>query len=187
MYRVDTSQNVHGGWPQRKHQVSNACPVVSKSASGLRRTLTRVLTERSPVDADSARCVVDYSLARRAALAGLRSGRIRQEDACDAQVYLRRAARYHGQPIAEQCPVCANQPLILVTYAFGDCFPSGGNGRARARKELRELAQVLPEFSVFVVEVCLGCGWNYLATSYVLGTGEPVTRRRSRSSSGSRA
>jgi hypothetical protein len=151
------------------------------------RTLTRVLTERSPVDADSARCVVDYSLARRAALNALRSGRLRQEDACDAQVYLRRAARYHGQPSAEKCPVCAANELVLVTYAFGDCFPSGGNGRARARRELRELAQVLPDFSVFVVEVCLGCGWNYLVTSYVLGTGEAVPRRRSRSSSGSRA
>jgi hypothetical protein len=153
----------------------------------LRRTLTRVLTQRSLVDGDSARCVVDYSLARRAALAGLASGRIRPEDACDAQVYLRRAARYHGARSTETCPVCQAEPLIMVTYAFGDDFPSGGNGRARARRELRELALVLPEFSVFVVEVCLGCGWNYLVTSYVLGTGEPTTRRRSRSRSGSRA
>jgi Family of unknown function (DUF5318) len=153
----------------------------------MRRTLTPVLTQRSLVDGDSARCVVDYSLARRAALAGLRSGRIRPEDACDAQVYLRRAARYHGQRTTETCPVCQAEPLIAVTYAFGDYFPKGGNGRARARRELRELAEVLPEFSVFVVEVCLGCGWNYLVTSYVLGTGEQVSRRKSRSGSGSRA
>jgi hypothetical protein len=152
-----------------------------------RRTVTRVLTQRSLVDDASARCIVDYSLARRAALAGLRSGRVRPEDACDAQVYLRRAARYHGQRTDETCPVCQAERLVLVTYAFGDCFPSGGNGRARARKELGELSQVLPEFSVFAVEVCLGCGWNYLVTSYVLGTGETVTRRRSRSTSGSRA
>jgi hypothetical protein len=159
----------------------------SANCEDLRRTLTRVLTQRSLVDGDSARCVVDYALARRAALAGLRSGRIRPEDACDAQVYLRRAARYHGQRSTETCPVCQVENLVMVTYAFGDCFPSGGNGRARARRELRELAAVLPEFSVFVVEVCLGCGWNYLVTSYVLGTGEPVTRRRTRSTSGSRA
>jgi hypothetical protein len=146
-----------------------------------------VLTQRSLVDGASARCVVDYSLARRAALHGLRTGRIRPEEACDAQVYLRRAARYHGLPTDETCPVCQTGRLTLVTYAFGDCFPSGGNGRARARKELRELAAVLPEFSVFAVEVCLGCGWNYLITSYVLGTGEPVPRRRTRSNSGSRA
>jgi Family of unknown function (DUF5318) len=153
----------------------------------MRRTVTPVLTQRSVVEDASARCVVDYSLARRATLAGLRAGRISPSDACDAQVYLRRAARYHGEPSAEICPVCDADPLVMVTYAFGDCFPTGGNGRARARRELRELALVLPDFSVFVVEVCLGCGWNYLVTSYTLGTGAPVARRRARSTSGSRA
>jgi Family of unknown function (DUF5318) len=161
----------------------------SRTAWGARRTLTRVLTPRSLADDPSARCVVDYSLARRAALRSLQSGRIRPEDACDAQVYLRRAARYHGAPTDQMCPVCRAERLIDVTYAFGDCFPDAGNGRARANKELRELAVVLSDFSVFVVEVCLGCGWNYLVTSFVLGTGEPVARRRSRSrsSSGSRS
>jgi Family of unknown function (DUF5318) len=140
------------------------------------------------VDDPSARCVVDYSLARRAALQALATGQIRPEDACDAQVYLRRAASYHGLRTRETCPVCQVEPLHNVLYAFGDCFPTDGNGRARARKELRELALVLPEFSVFVVEVCLHCKWNYLVTSFVLGTGEPApTRRRSRSTSGSQA
>jgi hypothetical protein len=159
----------------------------SGTAWGARRTLTRVLPQRSLADDPSARCVVDYSLARRAALRSLQLGRMRPEDACDAHVYLRRAARYHGAPTDRMCPVCRAEHLIDVTYAFGDCFPDTGNGRARANKELRELAGVLPDFSVFVVEVCLGCGWNYLVTSFVLGTGEPVTRRRSRSSSGSRS
>jgi hypothetical protein len=68
-----------------------------------------------------------------------------------------------------------------VTYAYGEHFPSGANGRARASRELVELARELPDFSVFVVEVCLGCGWNHLVTSYVLGTGEvPARRRRSK-------
>jgi hypothetical protein len=150
-----------------------------------------VLTpQRSLVDDPTARYVVDYALARRATLAALRAGRIRPEDACDAQVYLRRAARYHGERTAEPCPVCQNadDPMTHVTYAFGECFPGAGNGRARPRKELRELATSMPDFTVFVVEVCLACGWNYLLTSYVLGTGEQVNRRRrSRSSSGSPA
>jgi len=30
---------------------------------------------------------------------------------------------------------------------------------------------------VYVVEVCQSCGWNHLATSYVLGTGEPPAER----------
>jgi hypothetical protein len=146
-----------------------------------RRTLTRVLTQRSLVEDPDARCVVDYALARRSALAALSQGRVRREDACDAQASLRRAARYHGEPAGTPCPVCADPGLQLVTYAYGEHFPSGANGRARARRELRELAGELPEFSVYVVEVCLGCGWNHLLTSYVLGTGAvPARRRRSK-------
>jgi hypothetical protein len=141
------------------------------------------LTQRSLLDDPSARCVVDYSLAKRAALHSLKAGRLRPEDACDAQVYLRRAARYHGLPTEESCPVCQHEKLTWVLYAYGDYFPANGNGRARARKELRELAAVLPDFTVFAVEVCLGCGWNYLVTSFVMGTGEPATSRRSRSGS----
>jgi Family of unknown function (DUF5318) len=148
--------------------------------------VTRVLNRRSWLDDAAARCVVDYSLARRAALHSLRAGRLRQNEACDAQVYLRRAARYHGLPTDEACPVCDIGRLTVVLYAFGDHFTGSGNGRARARRELRELATVLPEFTVYAVEVCLSCGWNYLITSYVLGTGEPV-HRRSRSTSSSRS
>jgi hypothetical protein len=142
-----------------------------------------MLTRHALVDDPSARCVVDYSLAKRSTLHSLKSGRMRQADACDAQIYLRRAARYHGLPTDEPCPVCTKDDLTLVLYAYGDDFPSGGNGRARARKELRELAAALPEFTVFAVEVCLGCGWNYLVASCVLGTGERVASRRSRSRS----
>jgi hypothetical protein len=140
-----------------------------------------VLTQRSLVEDADARCVVDYALARRATLTALRHGQVRREDVCDAQAYLRRAARYHGERAGAPCPICSDIGLLHVTYAYGDCFPSGGNGRARGRRELRELAAELPDFSVFVVEVCLGCGWNHLVTSYVLGTGEvPARRRRSK-------
>jgi hypothetical protein len=143
-----------------------------------------VLSPSPVVDVAGARCVVDYALARRAVLTGLANGRIRPEDACDAQVYLRRAAHYHGEPTELVCPVCQAEDLTYVTYAYGDCFPTGGNGRARPSRELREMASQLPEFSVFVVEVCLGCGWNHLVTSAVLGTGEPVSRRRRSGSRG---
>lgn len=160
---------------------------MSKAAAGprrSRRTLTRVLSPSPVVDVAGARCVVDYALARRAVLTGLAAGRIRPEDACDAHIYLRRAARYHGEPIEAVCPVCQVESLIHVTYAFGECFPNGANGRARPTKEICELAVQLPEFNVFVVEVCLGCGWNHLVTSAVLGTGEPVKRRRRSGSHG---
>jgi hypothetical protein len=66
---------------------------------------------------------------------------------------------------------------MTVTYTYGECFRADVNGRARATRELDGLAAELPDFTVFVVEVCPGCRWNHLRTSYVLGTGEPVKRR----------
>lgn len=126
---------------------------------------------------DSARGVIDYALARRASLSALAAGRVRRSDVCDAQPYLLRAARYHGEPTRTPCPVCRADGMTTVTYTYGDCFRPEANGRARATRELETLAAELAEFTVFVVEVCVGCRWNHLLTSYVLGTGEPVKRR----------
>jgi len=53
-----------------------------------------------------ARAVVDYSLARRATLTGLMSGRLARREVCDAQPYLVRAARYHGRRVDDVCPLC---------------------------------------------------------------------------------
>lgn len=126
---------------------------------------------------DSARGVIDYALARRATLAALAAGRVRHGDVCDAQPYLLRAARYHGERSATPCPVCRADATTTVTYTYGECFRAEANGRARPTRELEALAAELPEFTVFVVEVCVGCRWNHLLTSYVLGTGEPLKRR----------
>jgi hypothetical protein len=128
----------------------------------------------------SARYVIDFALARRAALSALAAGRARPGDVCDAQAYLLRAARYHGERSASPCPVCRGDALVTVTYTFGECFRAEANGRARATRELASLAGELPEFTVYVVEVCPDCRWNHVLTSYVLGTGEAV-RRRARS------
>jgi hypothetical protein len=124
-----------------------------------------------------ARAVVDYALARRAALADLAAGRLSPHDACDAQHYLLRAARYHGEAAGEACPVCARGALVHVTYTYGDCFRPDVNGRARAPRELLGLAGEHPEFSVYLVEVCPECRWNHLLASYVLGNGAPAKRR----------
>lgn len=123
------------------------------------------------------RGVVDYALARRATLADLAAGRASPLDVCDAHPYLLRAARYHGEPTGQACPVCRKERMAEVTYTYGDCFGATVNGRARRSRELPELARELPEFTVYVVEVCQDCRWNHLLTSYVLGTGEPVKRR----------
>ncbi|HVA60814.1 MAG TPA: DUF5318 family protein [Mycobacteriales bacterium] len=129
----------------------------------------------------SPRSVIDYSLARRAVLADLFAGRASVLDVCDAHPYLKRAAKYHGEPTDTSCPVCRKERLIHVTYTYGDCFKGETNGRVRVRGDLAELARELPEFTVYVVEVCRSCGWNHLTTSYVLGTGraEPGRGRRS--------
>ncbi len=129
-----------------------------------------------------ARAIVDYSLARRATLTELASGRRSSAEVCDAQTYLVRAAHYHGEPARETCPVCERGSLACVSYTFGDCFRGEVNGRARTPRELLALSRELPEFSVYVVEVCGECRWNHLVASYVLGTGERASRRaRSRS------
>lgn len=123
------------------------------------------------------RASVDYALARRAVLTAVAGGRMRRADVCDATVYLRRAARYHGEPAGTDCPLCQAEPLVHVTYTYGDSFRPGLNGRARPTRDLADLAREYDEFRVYVVEVCLGCGWNHLVTSYVLGTGEAAANR----------
>ena len=133
---------------------------------------------RGPFEAQG-RSVVDYALVRRSTLADLATGRVDRREVCDAQPYLLRAARYHGQKTTDPCPVCRGE-MVHVTYTFGDSFRPDVNGRARAARELAEMAGAHPDFTVYLVEVCAGCRWNHLLTSYVLGTGEPA-RRRARS------
>ena len=123
------------------------------------------------------RSVVDYALARRAALASVRSGHTTVADACDAQPYLLRAAKYHGEPTEEPCPICRKANVTHVTYVYGDELGQYA-GRVKRTGELTEMAAEYGEFRVYVVEVCQSCAWHHLSTSYVLGTGEPSVWRR---------
>ena len=129
------------------------------------------------------RSVVDYTLRRRALVASVRSGRTGLSEVCDAGPYLSQAARYHGEPTATPCPICRRERLTLVSYVYGDGL-GPVSGQAKTGRELARMDAVQDEFSVHTVEVCRGCGWNHLVTSYVLGA-EPVpgtaprrTRRR---------
>lgn len=122
----------------------------------------------------SQRSVIDYSLARRATLSSLRSGGATTTDVCDADPYLLRAAKFHGEPTGRRCPVCTRQPLDTLNYVFGDELGQY-SGRIKASGELEQMAREHGEFRVYIVEVCQGCGWNHLVTSYVLGDG--VARR----------
>ena len=129
----------------------------------------------------SQRSVVDYSLQRRATLTSLFGGGAHPSDVCDADRYLLRAAKFHGEDTERSCPVCRRESLTHVTYVFGDELGEY-SGRVRRTAELEPMAREHAEFRVYVVEVCQGCGWNHLTVSYVLGDGVPrhaPSRRRS--------
>ena len=123
------------------------------------------------------RQVVDYALQRRALLADVHAGRVAVAEVCDASPYLLRAARFHGEPTDQTCPVCRKERLTLVSWIFGDALRHAA-GTARRPDELERLAALHADFSVHVVEVCRTCRWNHLVLSYVLGTGgDPDTGR----------
>ena len=123
----------------------------------------------------SQRLYVDYALQRRATLHALHSGTTAATDVCDADPYLLRAAKFHGESTDTLCPVCRKESLTHVTYVFGDELGQY-SGRIKATSELEPMAREFGEFRVYVVEVCRGCAWNHLSSSYVLGDGVPRSR-----------
>ncbi|GLZ37447.1 DUF5318 domain-containing protein [Actinokineospora sp. NBRC 105648] len=126
------------------------------------------------------RQVVDYALQRRSLLAEVYSGRVGTNEVCDANPYLLRAAKFHGQPTEVTCPVCRKEHLTQVSWVYGDELKHA-SGSARAPEELAKMATTFEEFTVYTVEVCRTCSWNHLVQSYVLGSGgvrTPKTRRR---------
>jgi hypothetical protein len=114
------------------------------------------------------RQVVDFSLRRRALLREVVSGRVGTYEVCDASPYLKSAAKFHGEPTEQRCPVCRKENLTLVHYIYGDELRQS-SGQARRLAELSVLAMTLREFNVYVVEVCRSCGWNHLVEQYLLG------------------
>jgi len=97
---------------------------------------------------------IDYSLDKRATLLALFRGVV---DACDADPYLIRAAKYLGDQLGQF------------------------SGRIKNAEELAEMEQEFGEFSVYVVEVCRKCSWNHLCATYLLGDGrERKAPRRQR-------
>src|SRR5687767_6388539 len=114
------------------------------------------------------RQVVDFSLRRRALLREVHSGRVGTYEVCDASPYLKSAAKFHGEPTDERCPVCRRENLTNVHYIYGDELKQSA-GQARRLAELAVLAMTLREFQVFVVEVCQSCDWNHLIEQFLLG------------------
>ncbi len=131
-------------------------------------------------DPTKPRAVLDYTLQRRTAIRTLYAGGALTSEFCDADPYLIRAARFHGEATEVACPACRVQKLVNVTYVFGEALGASSGG-ALASNQLPELALEHPEFRVYVVEVCQRCEWNFLVTAFTLGHGAPRSRsRRSR-------
>ena len=120
---------------------------------------------------------IDYSLDKRATLLALFRGVV---DACDADPYLMRAAKYHGEKTERKCPVCKKDGLVELRYTFGDQLGQF-SGRIKNATELAEMEKEFGEFSVYVVEVCRECSWNHFCSTYLLGDGrERKAPRRQR-------
>lgn len=142
-------------------------------ASSRRRGTAGPAPDPDPVaHPDRPRAVVDHALQRRAALRRLFGGRGLDSDLCDADPYLLRAARFHGEPAGQPCPACRDEGLVTVTYVYGDEL-GPYSGRIRKGEELPAMSFAFGAFSVYVVEVCQRCHWNFLLTTYVLGDGVP--------------
>jgi hypothetical protein len=110
---------------------------------------------------------VDYRLARQAVLNDFRSGVLSAHDICDAHPELRRAAVEYSTATTEDCPVCHDDTLALVSYVFGPRLPAHG----RCINSLAELQRIRARkgtFSCYEVEVCPSCAWNHLRRAYVL-------------------
>jgi hypothetical protein len=54
----------------------------------------------------SKRAYVDFALKKRATVASIYRGLNTTSDACDADPYLRRAAKFHGVTTERDCPNC---------------------------------------------------------------------------------
>ena len=159
---------------------------------------------RPPRSTAGVRSFVDYALVRQATLHDLRSGYVTTTDVCDPHPDLIRAALHHGEPSTRSCPVCrggghAGEELGPARPAAGDqrrargcrgpagwsscatrtatSWASSPAGSSR-QEEIAELSQESGDVKVYVVEVCISCGWNHLIASYVVGDGHPRSAPR---------
>ena len=114
--------------------------------------------------------VIDYRLARMAVVSEYRKGRLGRQEVCDAHPELKRAARSASERTEMECPICEDDHIVLVTYAFGARLPASGRC-ITSKGELAKLAKGRQQLAAYVVEVCPSCSWNHLARTFQLGTG----------------
>ena len=112
---------------------------------------------------------VDYRLSRQRVLRQYEGGRLGRHDVCDAHPELMRAARAEGRSTRRTCPICGDEELVLVSYAFGRGLPKGG-AAVRSKADVARLARKAGEIACYVVEVCPGCAWNHLEKAFSVGS-----------------
>ncbi|HZT64539.1 MAG TPA: DUF5318 family protein [Acidimicrobiales bacterium] len=112
--------------------------------------------------------LVDFRLARNAVISEFRKGRVSKDEICVAHPELLRAARSVGEATGEECPICEQAEVVLVSYAFGPRLPPSGQC-VTSSAELTRLARRAHELACYVVEVCPECAWNHLARSFPVG------------------
>lgn len=144
-------------------------PKGTRGASKPRPELAEPEDVRNPA---APRRVVDHVLSRQRALYSLFNGGALSSEFCDADPYLLKAAKNHGEEAPGPCPVCKSPDFVNLTYVYGDEL-GPYSGRIRATDELAAMAIKFGSFNVYVVEVCGRCSWNFLITTYVLGDGVP--------------
>ena len=110
---------------------------------------------------------IDYRLARNSIIRNFRNGRLSRLDVCDAHPELLRAANHIGDLTKEECPICEETNVVLVSYAFGNGLAPGGHN-VMTRKDVLKLAARTPELTCYVVEVCPKCAWNHLAKAFTV-------------------
>ncbi|MEY5145260.1 MAG: hypothetical protein RL745_629 [Actinomycetota bacterium] len=119
------------------------------------------------------RGVVDHRLAKLAVIAELRRNPAADFEFTthiDPDPYLQRAATRLAVKTERSCPWCAASGLRHVNYIYGDDIGTRA-GHAVSPKDLPAMAHEFGEFDVWVVEVCLSCGWNHVHLTYTLGDG----------------
>jgi hypothetical protein len=115
---------------------------------------------------------VDYRLARNSIVSEFRKGRLSRADVCDAQPELLRAATNVGVESLEDCPICEESKVRLVSYVFGSRLPPSGRC-VTTEAELAKLTRGAGHLACYVVEVCPSCSWNHLARTFTLGSQGP--------------
>ena len=110
---------------------------------------------------------VEYRLARNAVVREFRKGRLGRLDVCDAHPELLRAALNVGDIAREDCPICEEVKLRLVSYVFGNRLPASGVC-VTTRAEMNRLSRTAKDMVCYVVEVCPNCAWNHLARSFAI-------------------